>query len=253
MALPVALQLYTVRDLLAQDFEGIIQKVAEMGYVGVEMAGVYGQSAVDAGRLCRSLGLTVTSAHLPLPVGYQRQQVIDTLGELGTTQLICAWVPEDRFTTLDSIKQVCDELNAGARSANEAGLTFAYHNHWWEPAMLDGRNILDIMVEHLDPLVQFELDVYWVKVAGQDPVAILNHLGSRVPLVHMKDGPAVKDEPMTAVGQGVIDCQGVAEAAEGNGARWLVVEMDRVAGDVMTAVSESYLYLIGRGLAKGRR
>ncbi len=99
MALPIALQLYTVRDLLQQDFDGVIQRIAEIGYLGVEAAGVYGRSAVDAARLFRSLGLTVTSAHMPLPVGDKRQQVIDTMGELGTTNLICAWMPEDRFST----------------------------------------------------------------------------------------------------------------------------------------------------------
>jgi sugar phosphate isomerase/epimerase len=253
MALPVALQLYTVRDALGQDFEGVIRRVAEIGYAGVEAAGVYGQSAADAGRLFRSLGLTVTSAHLPLPVDGHRQQVIDTIGELGTTNLICAWLPEERFTTLDSIKQVCEELNAGASAAREAGLNFAYHNHWWEPSRLDGRITLDIMQEYLDPYVKFELDVYWVKLAGSDPITLLNDLGSRVPFVHMKDGPVVKDQPMTAVGQGMIDCKGVAEAAESNGVGWLIVEMDHVAGDVLAAVSESYRYLIGQGLAKGHR
>jgi sugar phosphate isomerase/epimerase len=242
-----------VRDLLSQDFDGTIQRIAEIGYMGVEMAGVYGRSAVDAGRLCRSLGLAVTAAHLPLPVGDQRQQVIDTLGELGTTNLLCAWMPEERFQSVDSIKQVCEELNAGARAAQEADLTFGYHNHWWEPARLDGRLVLDVMQDYLDPSVQFEVDVYWVKVAGYDPATLLTELGSRVRLVHLKDGPGVRDQPMTAVGQGVIDCRGVVEAAEKINANWLIVEMDQVAGDTMTAVSDSYLYLIGQGLAKGRR
>lgn len=253
MALPIALQLYTVRDLLQQDFDGVIQRIAEIGYLGVEAAGVYGRSAVDAARLFRSLGLTVTSAHMPLPVGDKRQQVIDTMGELGTTNLICAWMPEDRFTSVDAIKQVCEELNAGARAAHEAGLSFAYHNHWWEPARLDGRIILDIMQEYLDPGVKFEIDVYWVKVAGLDPAALITDLGARVPLVHLKDGSGDRSQAMTAVGQGIIDSKSVAAAAENVGANWLIVEMDRVDGDVLAAVTESYRYVIGQGLAKGRR
>ncbi|MBN8592634.1 MAG: sugar phosphate isomerase/epimerase [Anaerolineae bacterium] len=253
MALPIALQLYTVRDLLQQDFDGVIQRIAEVGYLGVEAAGVYGRSAVDAARLFRSLGLTVTSAHMPLPVGEKRQQVIDTMGELGTTNLICAWMPEDRFTSVDTIKQVCEELNAGARAAHEAGLSFAYHNHWWEPARLDSRIIMDIMQEYLDPSVKFEIDVYWVKVAGLDPAALITDLGARVPLVHLKDGSGDRSQAMTAVGQGIIDSKSVAAAAENVGANWLIVEMDRVDGDVLAAVTESYRYVIGQGLAKGRR
>src|SRR5688572_10919823 len=111
MAPPIALQLYTVRDLLAQDYEGIIHKVADMGYVGVETANLFGDSPASAARLFRELGLTVSGAHSALPLGDQKQEVIDTLGALNCERLIVAWQPPEKYKSLDGIKSICDTLN----------------------------------------------------------------------------------------------------------------------------------------------
>jgi sugar phosphate isomerase/epimerase len=252
MTTPIALQLYTIRDLLAQDYEGSLRNVADMGYMGVETANMFGGSPASAARLFRELGLTVTSAHSALPLGDQKQEVIDTLGALHCKRLIVAWQPPEMYKSLDGIKSICDSLNEGAEVARANGLQLGYHNHWFEYELLDNRLPIDVMLEHLDPDVFLEVDVYWVQTAGQNPVEVVRRHGSRAPLLHVKDGPCQIEAPMTALGEGVVDIPGVVAAGAG-ATDWLVVELDRCATDMMEAVRKSYQYLIGKGLGRGNK
>lgn len=250
MAAPIAIQLYTVRAEAEKGYADVVRKIAEMGYVGVEPAGFPGTTAEAAGKLFQELGLQVPSAHVKLPLGDDKNEVLDTVNAIGAKRMICPYRPPEDYSSLDRIKATCDLLNQAAAVANENGMQFGYHNHWFEYEKLDGRNINEIMLEYLDPSVIFEVDTYWVKVGGQDPTAVVKALGSRAPLLHIKDGPAdYKESDMTAVGQGVMDFKTLIPAA--TSAEWLIVELDRCATDMMTAVQESYNYLTGEGLARG--
>ena len=249
---PIALQLYTLRDLLAQDYEGTIRKVAEMGFIGVETANMFGGSPSDAAKLFGELGLTVTSAHSSLPLGDQKQEVIDTISTLGCKRLIQAWQPPELFQSVDGIRRVCDSLNEASAVAEANGFQVGYHNHWFEFELLDNRTAFDVMLGHLDPRVFLEVDVYWVRTAGRNPVEVVRRLGSRAPLLHIKDGPCQIDAPMTALGEGLVDIPDVVAAGTGE-TEWLIVELDRCATDMVEAVSKSYQYLIDRGLARGNK
>ena len=250
MTTPIALQLYTVRDLLAQDYEGTIRKVADMGYIGLETANMFGDSPASAAKLFGELGLTVMGAHSPLPLGDQRQEVIDTLGALQCKRLVVAWQPPEKYQSLDGIKSICDTLNEGAAVAKANGIQVGYHNHWFEYQPVENRIPVDVMLDHLDPDVFFEVDVYWVQTAGQNPADVVRRLGVRAPLLHIKDGPCQIDAPMTALGEGVVDIPGIVTAGAGS-TQWLVMELDRCATDMMEAVRKSYQYLIEKGLAQG--
>jgi len=252
MTIPIALQLYTVRDLLAQDFEGTIRKVADMGYVGVETANMFGGSPASAAKLFGELGLTVSGAHSPMPLGDQKQEVLDTMGALNCKRLIVAWQPPEMYKSLDGIRSICDTLNEGAVVARAHGLQLGYHNHWFEYQPVEDRIPTDVMLEHLDPDVFLEVDVYWVQTAGQDPAQVVRRLGARAPLLHIKDGPCQIEAPMTALGEGVVDLPGVVAAGAGS-AEWLVVELDRCDTDIMQAVRKSYQYLSGKGLGRGNK
>jgi sugar phosphate isomerase/epimerase len=252
MTTPIALQLYTIRDLLAQDFEGTIRKVSDMGYMGVETANMFGGSPASAAKLFGELGLTVSGAHSALPLGDQKQEVIDTMGALQCKRLIVAWQPPEKYKSLEGIKSVCDSLNEGAAVAKANGLQLGYHNHWFEYELLGNRIPIDVMLEHLDPDVFLEVDVYWVQTAGQNPVEVVRRLGSRAPLLHVKDGPCQIEAPMTALGEGVVDIPAVVAAGAGS-VEWLVVELDRCDTDIMEAVRKSYQYLIGKGLGRGNK
>jgi sugar phosphate isomerase/epimerase len=252
MTVPIALQLYSVRETLAKDFAGVMKKVADIGYVGVEpIFNLPGTTITEAATLFKELGLEVPSAHTLLPVGEDANRVLDFMAAFGCQCIVSGKGP-DSFETTDLIKQTCDLFNEAHAVAVQNGLEFGIHNHWWEFLQIEGRYVYQVMLEHLDPAIFFELDTYWIKTAGVDPAEVVKELGPRAPLLHIKDGPAVKDEPHVAVGDGVLDFPSVVQAAEG-AAEWLIVELDHCATDMMEAIERSYQYLVGGGLARGNK
>jgi sugar phosphate isomerase/epimerase len=237
---------------MATDFECVVRKVADIGYVGVEPAlGTLGATPEQAARLFRELDLQVVSAHTPLPLGPDKDTVLAAASVLDCKRIISGKGP-DSFQTVEMVIETCGQFNEAHAIAVENGLEFGLHNHWWEFQRIDNRYVYELMLDVLDPGVFFQIDTYWVKTAGPDPAAIVNQLGCRAPLLHLKDGPATKNEPMLPIGSGVMDFHRVVQASAGN-AEWLIVELDRCAIDMVEAVERSYRYLIDEGLAYGRK
>ncbi|MEZ4671509.1 MAG: sugar phosphate isomerase/epimerase [Anaerolineae bacterium] len=235
---------------MANDFEGVIRKVAAIGYAGVETAGFTGTTVNAAAALFADLGLQVSSMHSPLPLGEDKNQVLDSAGILQCQHLVCAYFPPEKFASKDGIIEVCDKLNEANEIARQNNLTLHYHNHWWEfRQQVDGRPAYKTMLEHLAPTVHFEVDTYWVKTGGHDPAAIVRELGQRVSLLHIKDGSADESQPMVAVGEGIMDWTSIISASS---AEWLIVELDRCATEMLEAVSKSYTYLVNKGYAHGK-
>ena len=250
---PIALQLYTLREALAQDFDGTLRDVADAGFAGVETA-FFGEDAPveRAAAQLRSLGLPVCSAHVSLPLGDMREMVLRTAGQFGCQRIVWhGWPQDERYSTLAGIHQLADDYNEANEVAVANGLQLGLHNHWWEMTAVEGVLPYQVMMERLTPSVFFELDTYWAKVAGRDPIALIKELGVRAPLLHIKDGPAVRHEPMTAVGAGTLDIAGMVQAAQ-HTAEWLIVELDECATDMLTAVRASFGYLTAQGLGRGR-
>jgi sugar phosphate isomerase/epimerase len=253
MPKPIALQLYSVRVELANDFAGVVRRIADMGYVGVEpFGGAFAKTpAREAARLFRELGLDVPGTHGPLPLGDDKNKALDLVAALGTKRLIIPWLPPEEFQTVDAIKRACERLNEGNAVARANGLELLYHNHWQEYGPVNRRYAYQVMLDFLEPTINLEIDTYWVKAAGCDPAAVLKELGARASLLHIKDGPAVRGQPMVAVGEGTLDIPAIIEAGESN-ADWIVVELDECATDMMTAIEKSYRYLTSKGLARGK-
>jgi len=251
---PIGLQLYTLRDALANDFEGVIRRVADIGYIGVEpFGGAFAKTPPqEAVRLFNEVGLPVIGSHAPIPLGDDKNKALDMMEALHSKRLIVPWLPPEDFATVDATKRACAMLNEANAVARENGLELLYHNHWQEYAQVNGRRVYQTMVEELDPTINFEIDTYWVKTAGVDPVAVIKELGARAPLLHIKDGPTGRDLPMVALGEGVIDIPGIVAAGE-NTAEWIIVELDNCDTDMMEAVEKSYRYLTSKGLARGNK
>ncbi|MGB0386224.1 MAG: sugar phosphate isomerase/epimerase family protein [Ardenticatenaceae bacterium] len=253
MTPPIALQLYTVRDLLADDFVGTMEQVAGMGYVGVETA-FFGEhmSAAQAGKLFQALGLTVVAAHCEIPLGEEQAPVLEMMAALDCRRMIWhGWPRDEDYGSMEGIKRLAERYNAANAVAQANGMGFGIHNHWWEFESVEGRYPYQILLKEMDPTIFFEIDTYWVKTAGLDPVKVLEELGSRAPVLHIKDGPATRHEPMVAVGDGTMDFAAILAAAEGH-TECLVVELDECATDMMDAVARSYEYLVGGGFAYGK-
>ena len=243
----VALQLYTLRQQLDEDFSGTMDRVAEFGYKAVETAGFpKAVSISEAGQLFKDLGLTVCSAHLPLPFGADKSKVLDLAETYGSRRIITASLQASDYATKDKTLKTCDRINEANLVAQENDLILGIHNHWWEFQKVDGHYPFEVALERLEPDVFFELDVYWIQSAGIDPVGIVRDFGDRAPLLHIKDGPAGADTDaaMTALGQGEVDIPAILNASAGS-AEWLIVELDRCDTDMLKAVSQSYEYLAG--------
>jgi sugar phosphate isomerase/epimerase len=251
MTAPIALQLYSVRESMTQDFFGTVRKVAAMGYAGVETAGFPGTTPQEAGKLFRELGLQVPGAHSPLPIGEQRDSVLAAMEAIGCTRIISGGIGADHYKTLDLIKRACENFNASAQTAQAHGMTFGVHNHWWEVGEVEGRWVFDVLLEELDPSIFFELDTYWIQSAGVNAAEFVAKYGSRAPLLHIKDGPVEIGKPHVAVGDGAMDIPAVVKAGQGT-TEWLIVELDACATDMLTAVERSLQYLVKEGLGHGR-
>jgi sugar phosphate isomerase/epimerase len=253
MSTPIALQLYTLREALSEDFEGTMRQVAEIGFIGVEPWGGVMTDVAEKKKFYDALGLTVTSVHYQLPIGERKNEILEAMAQLDCNQLILPYIDPNYFTSEDGIKVVADKLNEANEVGQANGLTIHYHNHDFEFRPLNGgRPAYKYLVEQVDPAVKFQLDTYWIQVAGLDPAAVVKEMGSRSPLLHIKDGPAdSREADMTALGTGAMDIPAIV-AAGGAHTQWLFVELDRCATDMMTAVRESYAYLTSNGLARGR-
>lgn len=254
MAAPIALQLYTLREAAKSGYEAVVRRVAEIGYVGVEPAGFPGSSVEAAAKLYAELGLQVPSIHAKFPAGADKNEPIETALTLGSKRIISGIGRGDKWDTLDKIKANCDLINEAASNTAGHGIAVGYHNHWWEfDTVVDGRPVFDHMLERLDPSVFFQIDTYWVTVGGRDVVSVLKQLGSRAPVLHIKDGPANNpDADMVAVGSGAMDWPSIMAASAAT-AQWHIVELDRCATDMFTAVEDSYKYLVGKGLSRGKK
>lgn len=255
----LSVQLYTVREQIKTDLPGTLKRVREIGFEYVETA--FWPDAVSvqkAAQYLKDAGLSVSSAHIELPIGDKKQIFLDTAAAYHCKRMIWHGWPEDkRYSSLDGTMELISIYNASAKFAKENGLQFGLHNHWWEYRnKVGGHYVYELLLEHLDKDIFFEIDTYWVKVAGQDPAAIVKKMGSRAQLLHVKDGPAIyrdtlaqdNPDPMSAVGKGTQNFPAIVKAADGN-TEWMVIEMDKTAGDVFVALKESYDYLINHKMA----
>jgi sugar phosphate isomerase/epimerase len=228
-----ALQLYTVRDLMAKDFAGTAKKVADIGYKFVELAG-YGNlgNAKAARKALDDAGLKAISGHFGIDLLEKKlDQVIADAETLGIDTIVCPFLPEARRKDAKAYEAIAKQLERVGSELHQPGYVLAYHNHNFEFEKLDGKTGLEIILDNTSAhLVMAEIDVYWVKFAGADPVALIEKLGDRVRLLHLKDmaeGPGKRFAP---VGTGIIEFKAILAAAEKHNVRYGIVEQDNAYG-----------------------
>jgi sugar phosphate isomerase/epimerase len=244
---PISIQLYSVREEAKNDFIGVLKKIAAMGYVGVEPAGLHGIAPKEIRKVLDDLGMVVSSIHGPLPTPENVNEIVDLAGTLGYTLHVAGYGP-DQFATESGTLKAAEAFQRAAEVLQPHGLRFGFHNHWWEfDKKFNGKTPYEIVLERA-PAAFSELDTYWCAVGGDDPTRVVREHGKRMPLLHIKDGPLDRNADMTAVGEGKMDWQSVIGAADEQTTQWLVVELDRCATDMMEAVRKSAQYLARTGL-----
>ena len=225
-----AIQLYSVRDMTQRDFAGTMKKVAAIGYKFVETAG-YGnlKTAKEAKKALDDAGLKAVSGHFAIDLlEKQIEQVVEDAQTLDLQMVVCPFLPEDRRKDAAAYEAVAKSLEKAGLALHQYGPVLAYHNHNFEFQKFGDKYALDILFENTQPhLLAAEVDVYWVKHAGVDPVGYINKLGDRVRALHLKDMLEGEEKRFAPVGTGVIDFKAVLAAAEKNGVRYGFVEQDR--------------------------
>lgn len=224
----IALQLYTIRSLTGEDMLGTLRKIAAQGYLAVEFAGYGGVPVSQLRALLDELGVQAIAAHTNLgELGGRSEELLNELSTLGCKYVVLAYVPEEQRKTAQQVREIGESLNHYGALVRDAGMQFAYHNHAFEFESLEGTNMFDILLETVDPaLVSFELDVYWVRRGGLDPVSMLERLAGRVPLVHVKDMEPGEEQRDAPAGEGIMPWGEILPAARAAGAEWFVVEQD---------------------------
>lgn len=250
----VGIQLYTVRDLMKQDFEGTLAKVAQIGYREVEFAGYFDRTPEQVRAVLDKNGLAAPSCH----VGYDNTAddkwgaTLQTVKAVGHQYVVCAWIPEEARKTADDWKRVCDRFNKAGQAAQAAGVQFAYHNHNFEFAPLADKQIpYDLLLAGTDSkLVQLEVDLFWITFAGADPVSYFMKYQGRFPMVHVKDmmkkptPDVTPDKVMVDVGKGSIDWKAIFLHSGHAGIQHYFVEYDQPP-QPLADIKTSFDYLSG--------
>ncbi len=253
----IGLQLYTVRDLMKQDFDGTLAKVAAIGYKEVEFAGYFDHSPKDVRAAVDRRGLTAPSAHIDYKsLGEKFPEVIEAAKVVGHEYLVNPWIDEEIRKQPDGWKHAAETFNRAGEACKKAGIQFAYHNHWFEFLPVNGKLPYDLLLTECDPnLVKMELDLCWITVGGQDPLKYFDRYPGRFPLVHVKDvkrvppvtaggaqdfGSSMKD--MTEVGSGIIDWKKIFAQSDKAGIKHYFVEHDNPKKP-LESIKKSYDYL----------
>lgn len=241
---PIGLQLYTVRAAMASDLEATLARVAAIGYREVEFAGFFGRTPAAFRRALAAEGLRAPSAHVPfeqLADGWER--TVADGRERGLEWIVVAWIPEEQRGGPDAWRRIADRLNSAGRTARAAGLRLAYHNHSYEFIRVGDALPYDLLLDRTDPsVVELEMDVFWLRRGGGDPLAYFARWPGRFPLVHLKDMDGSAERRMVDVGRGVIPWAALLHQRRLAGIRHVFVEHD-AAADPFASARASYAYL----------
>ncbi len=266
----IGLQLYTLREQLAADPASTLAAIVAAGYWQVELMKI-DQDAIKLAAIARDAGLCVHSAFLDFNVitAPQREgvasldSVLETAQLIGLRHIVFGYIAKDQRDTADKCRAIADAANVAADKTRAAGMRMCYHNHSFEfqPFATEADKqpdakpytAYDIFIERFDPQhMEFELDVFWVKIGGHDPLAMMRRLAGRISQVHLKDmladTPVITDEsavPKEAfqeLGDGVIDIPAVMRLAMEIGVDQCHVEQDHSPAPLESIV-QSYEYL----------
>ena len=255
----IGIQLYTLRNEIAKDPVSTIKQVAANGYQQVELFGFPNADAMVSA--ARDAGLAIHSAHFewdsvvnPKDAAMSDFSIIlDKAKSTGLSHLVIPYLQDGNRKTLDDYKTVAAHANQAAAMANQVGIQLSYHNHNFEFAPLEGgKRGYDIFIDEFSPEMKFEVDVFWVKAGGVDPVTLIKKLSGRVSQLHLKDlkdglrlptySTGVPNDAFQELGDGIIAMEPIIVAAKTAGVAHCHVEQDQ-SPDPLASIRQSMDYL----------
>ena len=244
------LQLYTLRDILPKDPKGILKQVAAMGYKQIEsyegQKGMFwGMSNIEFKKYMDDLGMQIVSSHCNTEKDFDR--TANEAAAIGMKYLLSTWVVPKK--NIDEFKKIAEKFNQLGTICKKAGIKFAYHNHDYSFKLVEGKFPQDVMMQNTDAaLVDYEMDIYWVVTAGEDPIKWFEKYPGRFRLSHIKDRkknvPLSDEDASCIVGQGQIDFAKILKAGQKNGLQYYIIEQERYDNTTsLQAVKENAEYL----------
>jgi sugar phosphate isomerase/epimerase len=249
----IGLQLYSLRGQFAQDVPGTMAKIKSFGIREIEAGNTYGLSFPEFIKLVAQNNLEVVS----FGTDFERlekfpQNVADDARMYGAKYVVCFWLPHtgDVFTKEDADRAAAVLNRAGAILAQN-GLLLCYHPHGYEFRSYNTGTVFDYLVNALDTrFVYLQMDVFWVKQAGQDPLALLKRYANRWVLLHLKDrrkGTAdtldghADDDTNVVLGQGDVDIAAIMKQAKEIGIKHYFIEDESSHAEEQIPLSLAYL------------
>ncbi len=270
MKLPVAVQLYSVRDDMEKDFYGTISAMKELGYDGVEFAGLFGEDPEKIKAYCEEIGIIPISAHVPYYDMLENPEaVLADYKTIGVKYVVVPYLTEECRPGTEGFAATVEGIRKIGEAAKALGIQLLYHNHDFEFVKIGEEYALDVLYSTVpEDILKTEIDTCWVNVAGVNPAEYVEKYSGRAPVVHLKDFRksgdgngklydliGIDDEDteqeeedafsFMPVGYGVQDMPAILAACENAGAEWVVVEQDNPAkGETaMNSVKLSREYL----------
>lgn len=258
----IGLQLYTVRDAMAADPLGTLAKVAKIGYTSLELATYtgtekfYGMDPLTFKKTLKENGLVPISGHYRLGQDLEKdeiqngtilhdwQKAVDDAAEVGLKYMVCAYLSDKERGDLDMYKKLANTFNKAGEICKKSGIQFCYHNHNFEFEAQANVFPYDVILNNTDSkLVKMELDLYWVKKAGMDPMALFSKNPGRFPLWHVKDMTNTPEQAFAEVGNGIIDFKTIFKHKKDAGMKYFFVEQDKCPGSPFDSISQSIKYI----------
>ncbi|MCJ8153861.1 sugar phosphate isomerase/epimerase [Chryseobacterium sp. SSA4.19] len=251
----LGIQLYTVRDAIAENPEKTLERLAHLGFTELEIYGYngsfFGKTKHEFQTILKNTGLKVISSHHTTGILHAEKgtlledwkQSVADMHEIGVKYMVCSYLfPEER--TLENYRKLPDLLNRSGETTKHAGIQLAYHNHDFEFEKFDDhQNIYDYILENSSPdLVKMELDLYWISKAGFDPLVYFEKYPKRFPLWHVKD-MKVGSKDFAEIGKGTIDFKRIFEAGETAGLDYWFLEQDSSDKDMFESILISKKYI----------
>jgi len=231
--IPIALQLYSVRDDCTRDLPGTLKAVAEMGYEGVEFAGYYNRIAEELRKMLDDLGLKVAGTHIGLNtlLGDDLEKTIEFNKTLGNKFLIVPWIPEERRNSKQAWLDTAKLFSEIAKKVKRKGMRIGYHNHHMEFIPIDGEMPWNIFYSAVSPEVVMQLDTgnaLHGKISVKDVLAIMKRYPGRATTVHLKEFSATNDKAI--IGEGDMKWKQFFKLCETvGGTQWYIIEQESYA------------------------
>jgi sugar phosphate isomerase/epimerase len=243
----LAAQLFTLRDQLKDDFPGVLRDLKEMGWSGVQISGLFGYSKEEIAAVLEETSLRTAGLHAGIDrLRGDLQTVVEEADLFQTKDIVCPFIPEE----LRNEKGYCairSDLNEIARNLRKDGYRISYHNHAFEfETTMGDKNSLEYILEPVEENhILAEIDVYWIKKAGYDPLNFIKKYTHRLPIIHLKDMADDEARSFAEIGTGIITFEPILLWGEQNGIEWYAVEQDECPGDPMKSLQISLNNLHG--------